>query len=93
MKNNPMSQALHNVRAKGVDVAIIIGGGDDLDEANEEVQEKELGLAPDAEPLEGEMNPGEMAPQGEIQDLGALLENDPGSIGALGRRAMMKKGK
>lgn len=69
MKYNSMSDALRNKRAKGLDVAIIIGGGGPINpisplqvENKEEVEkeQKELGLAPDAQPLAGEKKEGEM---------------------------------
>lgn len=89
-----MAEALKQIRGKNVDVAIIIGGGDEL-ESEEEA--KELGLAPDAERLEGEEEASEIGEEpGSVLDLQSLLEDgDPGvaaSIGSLSKRAM-KKGK
>lgn len=95
MKNsmqNSMSDALRNKRARGLDVAIIIGGAEPVNsmtplhaESAEEAEkeQKELGLAPDAQPLAGERKPDEM---------GGAMEQELGQMG-LGKSSLAYRAK
>lgn len=102
MKISPMSEAIRNKRAKGVDIAIILGGDDAqindkapaMDDSKDE--NKEMGLAPDAELLEDDKKPSDdsVVHDDEAQDK-ALIEQELAKAGlgkgSLSARAMLGK--
>lgn len=79
MKNS-MSEALKRRKMNALDLTIVFDPGVlgmEKEEENGEKEEEKLGLAPDAEKLGGEENPGdEMADGGEVSGEVATTPND-----------------
>lgn len=72
MADNPMLDALKMRRSGGVNLIIMLGEGDE----DPEMEAKELGLAPDAEPLEADE---------AAQDMSMEAELMKGGLGKMGR--------
>lgn len=92
MKNmNPMSSALRNRKARGIDLNIIIGApGNDMSPESSKQEQADLGLAPDAEKVG---NDEAVAHPDESQDK-VLMQDEIAKAmgrGSLAQRSNMKK--
>lgn len=87
LKRNAMSDALRAKKARGLDLTIVIGGAEPINGTDEEqlMQQKELGVAPEASPVE-------VGHPDEMQDK-QLIEQELAKMGkgTLAHKAMMMK--